>query len=85
MGTISAKEKIESQMLMLKLKKIQIRRERIERIKQLKILTGKEIIRETIPDYIDRDEDEADVISVQWKKIIIIKVYIYIFSNLHCL
>ena len=36
MGSISSKEKIESKMLMLKLKKIQIRRERIERIKQLK-------------------------------------------------
>ena len=65
MGTITAKEKIESKMLMLKLKKIQIRRERIERIKQLKALTGKEIIRETIPDYIDRDEDKDDAISVQ--------------------
>ncbi len=68
MGTITAKEKIESKMLMLKLKKIQIRRERIDRIKQLKALTGKEIIRETIPDYIDRDEDKDDAISVQWKK-----------------
>ena len=68
MGTITAKEKIESKMLMLKLKKIQIRRERIDRIKQLKALTGKEIIRETIPDYIDRDEDKDDAISVQCKK-----------------
>ena len=42
MGTITAKEKSESKMLMLKLKKIQIRRERIDRIKQLKALTGKE-------------------------------------------
>ena len=47
-------------MLMLKLKKIQIRRERIERIKQLKKLTGKEIIRETIPDYIERDDTENE-------------------------
>ena len=60
MGSISSKEKIESKMLMLKLKKIQIRRERIERIKQLKKLTGKEIIRETIPDYIERDDTENE-------------------------
>ena len=60
MGSISSKEKIESKMLMLKLKKIQIRRERIERIKQLKNLTGKEIIRETIPDYIERDDTENE-------------------------
>ena len=48
-------------MLMLKLKKIQIRRERYERIKQLQILTGKEIIRETIPDYIEREDTEKEI------------------------
>ena len=61
MGSISSKEKIESKMLMLKLKKIQIRRERNERIKQLQILTGKEIIRETIPDYIEREDTEKEI------------------------
>ncbi len=64
MGSISSKEKIESKMLMLKLKKIQIRKERIERIKQLKILTGKEIIRETIPDYIEREDNEDNEIEL---------------------
>ena len=61
MGSVSSKEKIESKMLMLKLKKIQIRRERNERIKQLQILTGKEIIRETIPDYIEREDTEKEI------------------------
>ena len=65
MGSISSKEKIESKMLMLKLKKIQIRRERTERIKQLKILTGKEIIRETIPDYIEREQNEKEIEVIQ--------------------
>ena len=64
MGSISSKEKIESKMLMLKLKKIQIRKERLERIKQLKILTGKEIIRETIPDYIEREDNEYNEIEL---------------------
>ena len=65
MGSISSKEKIESKMLMLKLKKIQIRRERTERIKQLKILTGKEIIRETIPDYIEIEQNEKEIEVIQ--------------------
>ena len=65
MGSISSKEKIESKMLMLKLKKIQIRRERTERLKQLEVLTGKEIIRETIPDYIERDENEKEIEVIQ--------------------
>ena len=56
------KERIESKMLMLKLKKIEIKQERKERINQLKELTGKEIIRESIPDYIDnRDDDDIDL------------------------
>ena len=65
MGSISSKEKIESKMLMLKLKKIQIRKERIERLEQLKALTGKEIIRETIPDYIERADEENEIELIQ--------------------
>ena len=41
MGSFSSKENIEQKMLMLKLKKIQIRRERRERLKQLEVLIGK--------------------------------------------
>ena len=58
MGTSSTREIIESKMLKLKLRRIEIKEERIERVKQLEKLTGKEIIREPIPDYIDHSEDE---------------------------
>ena len=63
MGTTTNKRKIEileSKMLMLKLRKIKIKHERNERLKQLKKLTGKEIIREEIPDYIVSSEDEDE-------------------------
>ena len=58
MGTSSTREIIESKMLKLKLRRIEIKQERIERVKQLEKITGKEIIREPIPDYIDHSEDE---------------------------
>ena len=58
MGTSSTREIIESKMLKLKLRRIEIKEERIEKVKQLEKLTGKEIIREPIPDYIDHSEDE---------------------------
>ena len=60
MGATSTREKIESQMLKLKLRRVEIKQERIERVKQLEELTGKEIIREPIPDYIDHSEDEIN-------------------------
>ena len=53
MGASSAREKLESKMLKLKLRRVEIKQERIERVKQLEKLTGKEIIRESMPDYID--------------------------------
>ena len=60
MGATSAREKIESNMLKLKLRRVEIKQERIERVKQLEKLTGKEIIREPIPDYVDHSEDEIN-------------------------
>ena len=60
MGTTSTREKIESKMLKLKLRRVEIKQERIERVNQLEKITGKEIIREPIPDYIDHSEDEIN-------------------------
>ena len=60
MGASSTREKIESRMLKLKLRRVEIKQERMERVKQLEKLTGKEIIREPIPDYIDHSEDEIN-------------------------
>ena len=61
MGASSTREKIESRMLKLKLRRVEIKQERMERVKQLEKLTGKEIIREPIPDYIDHSEDEINI------------------------
>ena len=60
MGASSAREQLESKMLKLKLRRIEIKQERIERVNQLEKITGKEIIREPIPDYIDHSEDEIN-------------------------
>ena len=65
MGAASAREKLESKMLKLKLRRVEIKQERMERVKQLEEITGKEIIREPIPDYIDHSEDEIDLEEIK--------------------
>ena len=65
MGASSAREKLESKMLKLKLRRVEIKQERMERVKQLEEITGKEIIREPIPDYIDHSEDEIDLEEIE--------------------
>ena len=58
MGASSDRERIESKMLKLKLRRVEIKQERKERVKDLEKILGKEVIREPIPDYIDHSEDE---------------------------
>ena len=70
MGASHKKEKLESKILMLKLRRIEIRQERNEIIKQLKELTGKDIIREPIPDYIDISDEEINQRNFYKKKTI---------------
>ena len=65
MGASSDREKLESKMLKLKLRRVEIKQERMERVKQLEEITGKEIIREPIPDYIDHSEDEINVEDIE--------------------
>ena len=65
MGASSAREKLESKMLKLKLRRVEIKQERMERVKQLEEITGKETIREPIPDYIDHSEDEINVEDIE--------------------
>ena len=65
MGVSSTREKIETKMLKLKLRRVEIKQERMERVKQLEKLTGKEIIREPIPDYIDHSEDEINIEDIE--------------------
>ena len=63
MGCGSTKEKLENRMLELKLKKIEIKKERKARIKDLERLTGKRVIRDEIPDYIDSSNDKNEEIN----------------------
>ena len=58
MGVASPREKIEAQMLKLKYRRVEINEERLERIKQLEDLTGREVKRPSIPDYIDLDDNK---------------------------
>ena len=60
MGCSSSREKLESRMLMLKLKRIEIKQEREERIKALEKLIGKKIPRKSIPDYIEKSNNGND-------------------------
>ena len=63
MGCSTTREKLESRMLVLKLKKIEINQEREERIKDLQRITGKPVIRNEIPDYIDYSNDMNDELN----------------------
>ena len=63
MGCSTTREKLEYRMLVLKLKKIEINQEREERIKDLQRITGKPVIRNEIPDYIDYSNDMNDELN----------------------
>ena len=56
MGCASVKEKLESQMMILKLERVDIMTERDEKIKQLEKMTGQTIVRPPVPDYIAKDQ-----------------------------
>ena len=53
MGASSEREMIESKMLELKYKRVQIQEEKEEYLEKLKKVTGKDIKRKPVPDYID--------------------------------
>ena len=55
MGCSSPQEKIEDQMMKIKLLRIEIQMERENKINQLSEMTGKKIKYKNIPDYIDPD------------------------------
>ena len=57
MGCTSATEDLESKMLMLKIKRIAIQKERDKKIKKLEKLTGEDVVREAIPDYLEESDD----------------------------
>ena len=58
MGASSEREMIESKMLKLKYKRVEIQEEKEEYLEKLKKITGKDIKRKPVPDYIDYGEDQ---------------------------
>ena len=55
MGCESAKEKIETQMMTLKLERADIMAEREDKLKELEKITGETVIRSEMPDYIAKN------------------------------
>ena len=60
MGCASVKEKLESQMMILKLERVDIMTERDEKIKQLEQMTGQTVVRPEVPDYIAKEQITID-------------------------
>ena len=56
MGCATVKEKIESQMMLLKLERVDIMQEREDKIKELEKMTGQTVVRPPVPDYIAKDQ-----------------------------
>ena len=57
MGCATAKEKLESQIMQIKLQRVDIRTEREDRIKQYEQMTGEKLNRKPIPDYCLPEEE----------------------------
>ena len=57
MGCEDSKESLESKILMLRLKRTAIQKQRKEKIERLKKLIGEEIITEPIPDYLENNNN----------------------------
>ena len=60
MGCATMREKIESQIMILKIERAEIGKEREEKIKQYEEITGEKIYRKPIPDYIIANENTKD-------------------------
>ena len=58
MGCGPQREKIETEMLLLRLTRTQIQEERAEIIKELEKMSGEKIIRANIPDYLHHPKEE---------------------------
>ena len=60
MGCEDSKESLKSKILMLKLKRIAIQKQRNEKIEKLKKLSGEEIIIEPIPDFLEDNNNNPN-------------------------
>ena len=58
MGCASAREKLESKIMLLKLKKVNIIQERENKLREYQKITGKKLERNPIPDYIIKNNTE---------------------------
>jgi hypothetical protein len=69
MGCSTVKEKLESQIMEIKLERVDIRNEREDRIKQYEKLTGEKIERKPIPDYYIPEEETSHTVRKNERKI----------------
>jgi hypothetical protein len=60
MGCATMREKIESQIMILKIERAEIGKEREEKIKQYEEITGEKIYRKPIPDYLILSDNTKD-------------------------
>lgn len=60
MGCSPTRENIESEMLILRLLRTQIQEERIQILNELEKMTGRKIVRPTIPDYILHQQEKEN-------------------------
>ena len=60
MGCGTVKEKLEYQIMVLKVEKLDILQEKLERMKDLEKITGKPVIRKPIPNYMNKKEDSNE-------------------------
>ena len=58
MGCSSTRENLESKMLALKLRRVEIKKEREERLAELSKITGREVFREPVIDYLIYPKEE---------------------------
>ena len=68
MGCSASKENIESEMLLLRLMRTEIHDERAQILKQLEELTGKRVLRDRVPDYIEQPTKKPRKSKTQPKK-----------------
>ena len=64
MGCGNTKEKIENEMMEIKIARIELQMERYKDLQLLKDMDGKEIKRSTIPDYIDQEFLKEKIIKI---------------------
>ena len=60
MGCEDSKESLESKILMLRLKRTAIQKQRKEKIEKLKKLIGEDIVTEPIPDYLENNNNNSN-------------------------